>query len=100
MPVLTRRTVLSGLASLATAPLAAQQPKPREEEPLILRAHRKGLIYGAAVASTELAIPIVADIIVDECGLIAPTSDVGWAALQPQPGYFDFTRLDRLISFS
>jgi endo-1,4-beta-xylanase len=100
MMALSRRTLLASMAAVVARPAAAQQPRPREEEPLILRAHRKGLIYGAAVSSEELANPLVADIIADECGLVTPPGDVGWSTLQPQPGRFDFTRLDRLINFS
>lgn len=97
---LSRRTLLAGLGAIATSAAGAQQPRPREEEPLILRAQRKGLIYGAAVSSEELANPVVADIIADECGLVTPPADIGWGTLQPQPGRFDFTRVDRLASFS
>lgn len=98
--MLSRRTLLAGMAAVATSPAGAQQPRPREEEPLILRAHRKGLTYGAAVSGEELANPVVADIIADECGLLMPSPDIGWAVLQPQPGRFDFTRVDRLSGFA
>jgi len=96
----SRRALLAAAAVLATRPARAQSPKPREEEPLILRAHRKGLIYGAAVPAAALANPIFGDILADECGLIATQDEADWAALQPQPGRFDFTAVDRLAGFA
>jgi len=97
---LSRRVLLAGMAGVAAFPVTAQQPRPREEEPLILRAHRKGLTYGAAVDLEELANPVVADIIADECGLLMPGAETGWARLQPQPGRFEFAAVDRLINFA
>lgn len=98
--VLSRRTLLGAAAVLASVPAAAQSPKPREEEPLSLRAHRKGLVYGAAVAATSLSNSIFSDILADECGLIATQGEADWATLQPQPGRFDFTAMDRLAGFA
>lgn len=97
---LSRRLLLGATAAFATFPAFAQSPKPREEEPLILRAHRKGLIYGATVPAASLANPIFNDILADECGLIATRSEADWGTLQPQPGRFDFTDFDRLASFA
>lgn len=97
---LSRRAWLSGVAAMLAAPAAAQQPRPREEEPLILRARRKGLVYGSAVTLGDLANPVVAEIVADECGLIEPPPSLDWAAVQPQPGRFDFTGLDRVAGFA
>lgn len=98
--LLSRRTLLATAASVAALPAFAQSPKPREEEPLILRAHRKGMIYGAAIPATALANPVFNDILADECGLIATQAEADWATLQPQPGRFDFTGVDRLANFA
>ncbi len=97
---LSRRSLLAATAAATAFPALAQSPKPREEEPLILRAHRKGLIYGAAVPASALANPIFGGILVDECGLIATHSEADWAVLQPQAGRFDFTAFDRLANFA
>lgn len=97
---LSRRLLLGATAALATLPAFAQSPRPREEEPLILRARRKGLIYGATVPATSLSNPVFNDILADECGLIATRVEADWGALQPQPGRFDFTAFDRLASFA
>jgi endo-1,4-beta-xylanase len=95
------RRVLLATGALAAFPALAQSPKPREEEPLVLRARRKGLIYGAAVSVAALSNSIFGDILADECGLITTTQpEADWAALQPQPGRFDFTALDRLSGFA
>jgi endo-1,4-beta-xylanase len=98
--VLSRRLLLGGAAAFASLPALAQSPRPREEEPLILRAHRKGLIYGAAVTAPSLSNPVFGDILADECGLIATQTEADWAVLQPQPGHFDFTGVDRLAGFA
>jgi len=97
---LSRRSLLAATAVLTAFPAFAQSPKPREEEPLILRAHRKGLIYGVAVPAASLSNPIFGDILTDECGLITTQGEADWATLQPQPGRFDFTAFDRLASFA
>lgn len=97
---LSRRSLLAATAAVTAFPAFAQSPRPREEEPLILRAHRKGLIYGAAVPATALANPVFGDILADECGLIATRGEADWATLQPQPGRFDFTGFDRLANFA
>lgn len=97
---LSRRALLAATAGVVVVPALAQSPKPREEEPLILRAHRKGLVYGASVPAASLANPVFGDILADECGLIATQGEADWAALQPQPGRFDFTGFDRLANFA
>jgi endo-1,4-beta-xylanase len=97
---LSRRALLAATAGVVGAPAFAQLPKPREEEPLILRAHRKGLVYGAVVPAASLTNPVFGDILADECGLIATQGEADWAALQPQPGRFDFSGFDRLANFA
>lgn len=103
--MIARRAVLCGLAAcagpaLAPGLLAQGALKPREEEPLSLRAHRKGLVYGTALTASELRDPLYSDIVADECGIIVPDSEAKWRAVQPQPGQFDFSGLDRLADFA
>lgn len=96
---LTRRAALSGAATLTATPAFAAL-KPREEEPLIVRAKRVGLYYGAALATRHLADPDFPDVFAEECGMLVPEFEAKWQRLQPEPGKFDFTAMDRLMAYA
>lgn len=99
--MISRRAAITGFAACAATPVLAQAPlKPREEEALALRAHRKGLVYGAALASRHLQDAVFGEIFAEECGMLVPEWEAKWRTLQPQPGRFDFTAVDRLIDFA
>jgi endo-1,4-beta-xylanase len=81
--------------------LAQGALRPREEEPLAVRAARRGLVYGAATATRYFdEDPEFAEIFADECGLLVPEWEAKWTRLQPAPGRFDFTACDRLMAFA
>ncbi len=98
-PILTRRAALGGAAALsATSALAAL--KPREEEPLIVRAKRVGIYYGAALATRNLGDPDFPEVFAEECGMLVPEFEAKWQRLQPEPGRFDFTAMDKLTAYA
>jgi endo-1,4-beta-xylanase len=96
---LTRRAALGGAAALSATPALAAL-KPREEEPLIVRAKRVGLYYGAALATRHLSEPDFAEVFAEECGMLVPEFEAKWQRLQPEPGKFDFTAMDRLTAYA
>jgi endo-1,4-beta-xylanase len=96
---LTRRAALGGALGLTTAPALAAL-KPREEEPLIVRAKRVGLYYGAALATRHLGDPDFPDVFAEECGLLVPEYEAKWAQVQPEPGRFNFAPMDRLTAYA
>jgi endo-1,4-beta-xylanase len=97
--MISRRAMLSALAAGIATPAVAQM-KPHEEEALAVRARRKGLVFGAALATGHLQDARFAAIFADECGMIVPEWEAKWRVLQPQPGRFDFTAPDRLAEFA
>lgn len=96
---LSRRAALAAVSGLVAAPALAAL-KPREEEPLIVRAKRVGVLYGAAIATPHLAEPDFAEVFAEECGLLVPEYEAKWQHLQPEPGKFDFTAADRLMAYA
>ena len=96
---LTRRAALGGVAALSASPTLAAL-KPREEEPLIVRAKRVGLYYGAALATRHLGDPDFPDVFAEECGMLVPEYEAKWAHVQPEPGRFNFAAMDRLTAYA
>jgi endo-1,4-beta-xylanase len=96
---LTRRAALGGAFGLTTAPALAAL-RPREEEPLIVRAKRVGLYYGAALATRHLSDPDFPDVFAEECGMLVPEYEAKWAHVQPEPGRFNFAPMDRLTAYA
>lgn len=68
-----------------------------------LRSHaaRHGLIYGAAVVVKLLdSDPVLAKLLMEQCGILVPEGELKWRALRPVPGHFDFTQADALFAFA
>ena len=68
-----------------------------------LKAHaaRRGLISGAAVVVHSLAVdPALAELVVDQCGILVPEGELKWRALRPAQDKYDFVEPDALFDFA
>ncbi|GGG78113.1 endo-1,4-beta-xylanase [Edaphobacter dinghuensis] len=68
-----------------------------------LKAHaaQHQLISGAAVVVHLLENdPALAELIVDQCGILVPESELKWCALRPTQYAFDFSQADALFAFA
>jgi len=58
-------------------------------------AARKGLFFGCAIEGYRMAgDPDYGAIVARECGVATPEGAMQWKSLQPEPGAFDFERMD------
>ena len=83
-----RRTLLLGAAMLAAAPApggAASEVAAVAGRGVRGRLGQRELLLGSGPWMRELGVDLVA------------INIFGWAQLQPQPGPFDFSRLDRIL---
>lgn len=60
----------------------------------------RGRLFGAAVATDDLALPGFAELVIRECALIVPTWEMKWGHLQKARGAFNFAAADRLVVFA
>jgi len=93
--MITRRALLAaGAATLAT-PAGAQDLR-------TLRglAAGKGFVFGTAAASYELKDADFPPVLLAEATQIVPEYEMKRGALEPQPGRYDFSALDRLFAFA
>jgi endo-1,4-beta-xylanase len=90
VPVLAARAAVPGLC-------ARGGPEP---DGLWRSACGRGVLFGSAVASQDLADPSYLQLIARECALLTPTWEMKWASIQPEPGRFDFAATDRIAAFA
>ncbi len=101
----SRRRLLAGLAALAIArPAVAISVAETCGRPgaggLSAVACRRGIWFGSAVASSDLADPAYAALVAAQCALLTPTWEMKWKPLRPGPDSFDFAACDRLAGFA
>lgn len=90
-----RRAVLAGGASTLAFPAVAQnQPSLKA----IARAH--GLTFGSAAATYELQDAAFASLLTSQAAQLVPEYEMKRDVLEPQPGRYDFSALDRLFAFA
>jgi endo-1,4-beta-xylanase len=109
---LDRRAFIASALALAASGCAtpAPGPPPSLPEPAVdlearppLRevAAARGLFYGASAISTVLdRDPAFAAAFARECGLLVPDYEAKWDQIQPAPGLFDFSKVNRLVEFA
>ncbi len=91
--MLSRRALLAAPALLAIAAAPA--------EGLQAHAAAHGRFFGSAIGDAALnGEPRLRQRIRDECGIIVGESQFKWAALQPQPGVFDFAGAERVMAYA
>lgn len=102
--MISRRRLLAGAAGLALPARAQDMRSPRglaaDGRTLRGLAAAKGLVFGTAAASYELKDADFPPVLVREAGQIVPEYEMKRAALEPQPGRYDFAALDTLFGFA
>lgn len=122
-PAISRRTALTGLASLSVTacggggsggtpgiastptPTPALAPAPTPSLDAIAR--RGGRRFGTAIASTpgrtsagSIQNPEYSAVVAHECGLVVPENEMKWQAVRPGPDIFDFARMDQIAAWA
>jgi len=98
-----RRRALLAAPFLLNAGCAAAQPVAQQAAPgpgLHARAVAKGLVFGTAVTSRQLAEPDFVAVLRAECGVIVPEYEMKWAQLEATRNTRRFSGADRLLDFA
>lgn len=90
-----RRTFLATGSSALAAPAAAQNAPS-----LKTIAQEHGLIFGSAAATYELQDVAFASLLAFEAAQLVPEYEMKRDVLEPAPGRYDFSALDRLFAFA
>ena len=100
MPNLNRRHFLTGLPAMLAYPgeSAAHHDGGGSAEGLGDLAHKKGLLFGAAVSRYDLQ--LARPIYLADTRLITPSYEMKLHAIRPQPEIIDFVAADALIAFA
>jgi endo-1,4-beta-xylanase len=103
-PTLARPAALPTvvLVVLATLLAALGQASVGRAQSTSLRplADDAGVLLGAAIDADALADDDYRQLLVDHVNLASTQGDLSMAAIQPEPGVFDFTRFDAIIDFA
>jgi endo-1,4-beta-xylanase len=93
-PLLYRRSLLGSFA-FASTPAMGMEAGLRDV------AARAGVSFGSAVVASVLdGDPSYAALVAREAALLVPEGDAKWDVLQPSPGRFEFSGLDRILGFA
>ena len=95
--MLTRRSVL---ASAAAGLLALSGEAAGSEAPLRQRAAKRGLYYGTAAGSYQLNDADFRQALVLEANMLVPEYELKRLIVEPQPGQFDYSGADALMTFA
>ncbi len=100
MPNLDRRQILTGLSAMLGYPAAAKAPRDgdRLTEGLGELAHKKGLLFGAAMSRRDLRFERA--IYLAEARIITPGDEMKFHDIWPQPEIIDFEGADTLVGFA
>ncbi|MBC7953822.1 MAG: endo-1,4-beta-xylanase [Rhodospirillaceae bacterium] len=93
---MSRRQVLTGLAGLAAKPAWSCGTNGSLRD----TACRRGVRFGTAAATGDLAQPAYARLVAQECAMLTPTWEMKWGAVQKQPGHFTFGPADAIADFA
>lgn len=94
--LMSRRQALAGLAVLAAKPAWSCGATANLRD----SACRRGVSFGTAVATGDLAHPAYARLVAQECAIVVPTWEMKWGAVQKQPGRFTFGPADAIADFA
>lgn len=97
---MSRRTALAALAATVTGLSAGPVWSCGSGTSLRDSACRRGLRFGTALASDDLAQPAYAQLVAQECDVVVPTWEMKWGAVQKQPGRFTFGPADAIVRFA
>ncbi|MBC7905223.1 MAG: endo-1,4-beta-xylanase [Rhodospirillaceae bacterium] len=93
---MSRRQALAGMAVLAAKPAWSCGTTASLRD----TACRRGVRFGTAVASGDLAQPAYARLVAQECAVLVPTWEMKWGAVQKQSGHFTFGPADAIADFA
>ncbi len=63
-------------------------------------AEARGLLFGMSVTTSIEQLPRLKQVALAEAGMLVPGVELKWAAIEPQPGRFDFAPADRLLDLA
>ncbi|NKE48201.1 endo-1,4-beta-xylanase [Roseomonas frigidaquae] len=97
----TRRGLLAlAIPGCATAQPGMVTPPAAPGGGLHARAAAKGLAFGAATSTRQMAEPDLMAAFLADCGLLVAEYEMKWAELEPQPGNRRTRRADQLFDFA
>jgi endo-1,4-beta-xylanase len=95
--MIDRRTVLAGGLAVAAAPEAGIA----SQHSLRSQAAAKGLVFGAAVQSTDLArMPAYAAALARDCGVIVAENEMKWVGIEAVRGQRMLAGADAIVAFA
>ena len=100
---LVRRRFLASLGAAALCMRASGAALLRgigSDAPLSRQAASSGRIYGAAAATYQLSDAAFADALAREAGILVPEYEAKRGVIEPERGRYDFSGVDRLLSFA
>ena len=92
--MINRRGLLAGGATMLVNPALAQTASLRA------LAGSRGLTFGSAAATYELKDNDFVTALVRDAAQLVPEYEMKRRAIQPEPGRYDFSDLDRLFAFA
>ncbi len=90
-------SLLAGTSRAAVLRGALFEP---DGAPLRKRAAARGLLYGAAAATYQLDESAFAAALAREAGILVPEYEAKRGVVEPSPGRYDFSGIDRLLAFA
>ena len=97
---LTRRDFLACCAGIVGAGASSLHPAFAVQETLRQVAAEKGILFGGAFSTWDLADPSFGDLLARECSIAVPENSLKWDAIRPKVTTFNFTVPDLLYDFA
>ena len=98
--MLTRRTLLGGVAAGWLASSGSEKAAVGYEVPLRNRAAARGLFYGCAAGSYQLNDGDSRQALAREANMLVPEYELKREIVEPRPGQFDYSGADALATFA
>jgi endo-1,4-beta-xylanase len=98
--MLTRRTLLGGVAAGWLASSGSEKAAVGYEVPLRNRAAARGLFYGCAAGSYQLNDGDFRQALAREANMLVPEYELKREIVEPRPGQFDYSGADALATFA
>jgi len=98
--MLTRRSLLGGVAAGWLASSGSAIAAAGYESPLRNRAAKRGLYYGSAAGSYQLHDVDFRQTLEREANMLVPEYELKRLIVEPSPGKFDYSGADRLLAFA
>jgi len=105
-PALSRRILLQTLCAMGLCAGACHAAVLRGtvtesiDVPLRERARARGILYGAATGTYQIADAAFAGVLAREAGILVPEYEMKRGVIEPVRGHFDFSGCDALLAFA